>query len=302
MDGIRVGSVIGGDIRIDARVGEGGYGVVFRGMQLRVDRRVAIKVAKLDGAQDPSEAWDLFEREAIVLGKLRHPQIIEVFTTGVHDGIPYLVMEWLDGESLDKKLKREGPFSEARALKIIEEIAKALGKAHQRSLIHRDLKPENIFEMPDSTIKLIDFGIGRQVDLSDEEGSPCDLSERSRGRQLTAYGTVRGTPHYMSPEQAAGRELDQRTDIYSCGVVLYQLLTGRTPLDEQRFAIDSFGNSRVKPIKRWPLPGTRGTASVRAGDARVSGLNQLRLRALGSHDIVALCFLHPGEYTAHEGG
>src|SRR5690348_9585927 len=121
--GIKVGDVLGGDVRVDAKVGDGGFAVVYRGTQLRIDRRVAIKVLKLDTLPDPQEAWALFEREAVVLGKLKHPQIVEIHTMGVHEDVPYLVMEWLSGESLDKKLGRDGLFSERRALEIVEQVA-----------------------------------------------------------------------------------------------------------------------------------------------------------------------------------
>jgi eukaryotic-like serine/threonine-protein kinase len=222
---ISVGDVIGGDIRLDAEVGSGGFATVYRGVQLRLERRVAVKVLELDGGIGVPEAWALFEREAILLGRLKHPQIVDIYTMGVHDGVPYIVMEWLSGESLDRKLEREGPFTEERALKIVEAVARPLAKAHELNLVHRDIKPENIFEMPDGTIKLIDFGLGR----------PFGMSERGELRALagrTMAGQARGTPHYMSPEQAAGAEVDHRTDIYALGVVLYELLSGRTPFGD----------------------------------------------------------------------
>ncbi|HZS41764.1 MAG TPA: serine/threonine-protein kinase [Polyangia bacterium] len=222
---ISVGDVLGGDVRVDAKIGEGGFGAVYRAHQLSVDRTVAVKALLVDNVPDPEDALDLFRAEANAIARLQHPQIPAVHMMGMHDGTPYIVMEWLEGRTLTDRLKQEGPLSDAAALKIVEQLAKPLALAHAQGILHRDLKPANIFELPDGTIKLIDFGLAKAFGPAAERGK----------RKPTDSGVLKGTFWFMSPEQARGAKLDARADVYSLGAVFYTLLTGRLPFDE-RFA------------------------------------------------------------------
>ncbi len=230
--GIGAGDVLGGEFRIDRKVGEGGMGTVYRGWQLSLDRPVAVKVLKLNEASDPDDALDFFTREGIVLGSVgKHPAITDVYYKGIHDGLPYLVMEWADGEPLDAVVERDGVFGEPRALRIVVSICEALAAAHAKDLVHRDLKTDNVMLLPDESIKLLDFGIARLFTAS--TGDPR--------RKRTDTGTIKGTIRCMPPEQAGGREVDHRADLFSLGVILYELLTGHRPYDELR-TVDSEGN------------------------------------------------------------
>jgi serine/threonine-protein kinase len=223
--GISVGDVLQNDIRLDEKIGEGAFGLVFRGLQLSLDRPVAVKVLKLDEVDDPEDAWAMFQREQKVLARIAATGtgIVQIYLSGRHDGAPFFVMEWLEGRPLNVALQQDGVFSEARVLRVAEQIAAALDDAHKLGIVHRDLKPGNLFELNDGRIKIIDFGLGRLY-------AP---SERDPLRRRTATGLIKGTPQFMAPEQAAGRDLDGRTDIYALGVVLYALLTGRRPYDDR---------------------------------------------------------------------
>lgn len=223
---VGVGDVLQGDIRLDEQIGEGAFGLVFRGVQLSLDRPVAVKVLKLDQVDDAGDAWTMFEREQKVLARIATTGggIAQIYLSGQHDGVPFFVMEWLEGRTLHDALHQDGVFSEARALRVAEQLGAALDDAHRLGVIHRDLKPGNLFELTDGRIKIIDFGLGRLY-------AP---SERGPLRRRTETGTLKGTPSYMAPEQARGQHsLDGRTDLYTVGVVLYQLLTGRRPYDDR---------------------------------------------------------------------
>jgi serine/threonine-protein kinase len=222
---IGVGDVLQGDIRLDEQIGEGSFGRVFRGLQLSLDRPVAVKVLKLDAVDDPDDAWTMFEREQKVLARIASTGggIAQIYLSGRHEGVPFFVMEWLEGRPLSVALQQDGVFSEARVLRVAEQIGAVLDDAHKLGIIHRDLKPGNLFELKDGRIKIIDFGLGRLY-------AP---SERDPLRRRTATGMIKGTIQFMAPEQAAGRELDGRTDIFAVGVVLYALLTNRRPYDDR---------------------------------------------------------------------
>jgi len=208
-----------GRYRVIRCVGTGGMGAVFEGFHELLSRRVAIKVLHARAAER-TDARERFLREAQSVARIRHPHVVDVFDVGVLHDKPYLVMEYLEGESLETALERVGRMDDRTATAILLPIAAALAAVHRHGLVHRDVKPENIFLATDSrghvVPKLVDFGIAK------------DLSVPVSG----SNHTVVGTPHFMSPEQARGSlTLDARTDEYSFGVLAYQMLTGRMPFD-----------------------------------------------------------------------
>jgi len=198
---------------IEKQLGRGGMARVYLARHTGLDRLVAIKVLSkdLDGDQSFSER---FMREARIVANLTHQNIITVHDVGVHNEFHYIAMEYLPGDTLDDKLKKN--LDTQQILNIIKQIAAALDFAHKKGIIHRDVKPDNILFREDGTAVLTDFGIAR--------------SAKSETK-MTATGTVIGTPHYMSPEQAQGQEIGPWSDIYSLGIVLYELLSGKVPFD-----------------------------------------------------------------------
>jgi serine/threonine protein kinase len=216
-----LGTVYGGQYRIEERMGAGGMGAVYRGTQLSVGRPVAIKVIAPEIERNDQHV-SRFRREAEALAKLRHPNTVHLLDFGVTDeGRLYMVMELLSGRDLEAQLKETGPLELAAALRIVRQIARSLSEAHALGVIHRDLKPSNVFlchvDGGDSFVKVMDFGVA---------GFLRDEDDRS---VLTMKGTVLGTAAYMSPEQAQGFPVDARADLYSLGVVLFELLAGRPP-------------------------------------------------------------------------
>ncbi len=220
-----VGRVLEGRYRVDQLLERGGMGWVFRATHLAMEQTVAVKVLRRDLVKD--EAFvERFRAEARACSRLRHHHTIKVHDFGIsEDGYPFLVMEFLEGRSLDTALRREGPLPAARVIRIAQQICKSLQEAHSLGMVHRDLKPANVFlcRMPGESdyVKLLDFGIAKVV----EERRP-----RADSRP-TASGKVVGTPQYMSPEQVQGAELDGRSDLYALGIVMYELLAGYPPFD-----------------------------------------------------------------------
>jgi eukaryotic-like serine/threonine-protein kinase len=213
------GRILEARYRIDRKLGSGGVGMVYLAEHLRLSRPVAVKVLQPQYASSP-KLKARFEREAHALATMAHPNIVTVSDYGVADGMPFLVMELLQGEPLGERLKK-GPFEPGVALDIARQILLALSFAHGHGWVHRDLKPGNVFlqELAGGTIhvKILDFGLAKLV----------ATETRDAGPQLTLTGMVFGTPAYMSPEQAVGGETDARTDLYSVGVVLFEMLAGR---------------------------------------------------------------------------
>ncbi|HRI55937.1 MAG TPA: serine/threonine-protein kinase, partial [Anaerolineae bacterium] len=212
-----LGQRLGGKYELQAELGRGGMGIVYRAHDTMLHRTVAVKVLTPQLAADPTFV-ERFRHEAIAAANLRHPHIATVYDVGQDlvqgDTVHYLVMEFIEGQTLDRVLQRQGqPFSLQQTDQIISQVAQALHYAHQRGMIHRDVKPANIMLGQDGHVTLMDFGLVRAGDLS----------------QLTQTGTALGTPAYMAPEQIMGAEVDQRADIYALGVVIYELLTGDVP-------------------------------------------------------------------------
>ncbi|MCX7703829.1 MAG: protein kinase, partial [Planctomycetota bacterium] len=203
-----------GDFKVIKKIAEGGMGQVYLARQISLDRDVALKILPERLAKDESFKAR-FEREAREAARLNHPSIISVYAYGIKDGIPYFAMEFIEGEDLAGLLKKRGKFPVREALRITKEVAKALEAAHKKGVVHRDIKPSNIMLKEDGSVKVTDFGLAKAV------GGGSVM--------VTQANVVLGTPHYMSPEQGKGEKVDTRSDIYSLGVVLYELLSGTVP-------------------------------------------------------------------------
>ncbi len=211
-----------GHYRIVEKIGEGGMGVVYRAHDERLDRDVAIKVLPEAVAGD-RDRLSRFEREARAVAQLDHPNILAIHDFGSEDGTVYAVMELLDGKSL-REVIAKGGLGPGKVVEYARAIADGLAVAHAKGIIHRDLKPENVFLTRDGRIKILDFGLARIVVPVDNEAETVTISPKG-----TAVGTVLGTVGYMSPEQAEGRPADGRSDLFSLGAMLYEMLTGRRP-------------------------------------------------------------------------
>src|SRR6201996_4353438 len=207
-----LGTTLNGRYRLEARIGAGGMSTVYRAMDVTLEREVAIKLMNREVASD-SDQLERFRREARAVAQLSHPHIVGVIDAGEDDSRPYIVFEYVEGETLKDRIRRLGrlPITESVAYAI--EIARALGAAHDRHIVHRDVKPQNVLIDQEGSAKVPDFGIARTLE---EEG-------------LTADGRVLGTTDYVSPEQALGQQVTGQSDLYSLGVVLYEMLTGEVP-------------------------------------------------------------------------
>ena len=215
-----------GPYEILAPVGEGGMGEVFRARDRRLGRDVAVKTlgARLRG----DAAIARFEREARAVAALSHPNVLAIHDVGAHEGVPYAVMELLEGRSL-RDLLRSGPLSISRSVEIALQVARGLAAAHAKGIVHRDLKPGNVFVTTDGQVKVLDFGLAKQAPAV-APGSG-DASEQPTEHVRTSPGTVLGTVGYMAPEQIVGHEVDARADLFAFGVLLYEMLAGRKPFE-----------------------------------------------------------------------
>jgi eukaryotic-like serine/threonine-protein kinase len=215
-----------GPYEIVSPIGAGGMGEVFRARDTRLERTVAIKILPAQFSADPVRK-QRFEREAKTISSLNHPNICTLHDIGSQDGVDYLVMECVEGETLAKRLEK-GPLPLDQVLKFGAQIAEALDKAHRSGIVHRDLKPGNIM-LTLTGAKLLDFGLAKPAvplaSLATLTGTAAKQSP------ATQEGTIVGTFQYMSPEQVEGKELDGRSDIFSLGAVLYEMLTGQRAFD-----------------------------------------------------------------------
>jgi serine/threonine protein kinase len=216
-----LGTLLGGRYRLDAQIGRGGMSTVYRAFDIVLERPVAIKLMHREIASD-SDQLERFRREARSVAQLSHPHIVTVIDAGEepspdgqHPGVgtPYIVLEYVEGETLKELIRREGPLEVSQAIAYAIEIARALGAAHERLIVHRDVKPQNVLIGVEGGAKITDFGIARTLT---EEG-------------LTIAGRVLGTTDYVSPEQALGQAVTGQSDLYSLGIVLYEMLTGDVP-------------------------------------------------------------------------
>jgi serine/threonine-protein kinase len=217
-----MGRVIDGRYRVQARLGTGGMGVVYKVEHLHLGKTAAMKVLTPDTAAKP-EMLRRFRLEAQAVSKLNHPNIVQTFDFGQADGALYLVMEYIKGDDLSSLLRREGPWTFARAARFFAQVCSGLTEAHEAGIVHRDLKPENLMVVRRREgvehAKVLDFGLAK-------------LRERGANeRAISSGGQVIGTPYYMAPEQVRGEDLDARADIYSLGATLYRVLTGEPPFD-----------------------------------------------------------------------
>ena len=265
-----------GQYEIVAPLGAGGMGEVYRARHKTLDREVAIKVLPAHLAADPS-ALARFEREAKAVAALSHPNILAIHDFGQHRDIAYAVMELLQGETLRDRLAG-GALPLRKVLQIGADIADGLAAAHDKGIVHRDLKPENIFVTADGRVKILDFGLARQI----EPGALVD-GETSDGRTVlgkTEPGMVMGTVGYMSPEQVGGRPADHRSDIFSLGCVLYEMAAGQRAFRREHGGGDDDGDpagrsagaaaglDRAAPLRSRPRSGTASRSAPRSASSR----------------------------------
>jgi eukaryotic-like serine/threonine-protein kinase len=258
--------LLGGQFKVLEKVGTGGMGSVYKAEQPAMNRMVAIKILhpKLAGRKDLTSR---FRREARAMSQLTHPNTVKVFMYGEleDDGSLYIVMEMLEGRNLNQTVRKEGPMAPDRAIPILIQVCGALQEAHELGIVHRDLKPENIFLSKQGGMndfpKVLDFGLAKVTERQMQPGSVI----------LTQEGMVFGTPEFMSPEQAQGKTLDARSDLYSLAVILYEVLTGKLPFSA-RTPMEYIQKHVTDPI--IPL-------SERVTDRRFpSGLDEVLAKAL----------------------
>ena len=207
-----IGTVLSGRYRLEAKLGSGGMSTVYLARDTTLDRQVAVKVMHREMSEQ-ADQLERFRQEARAVAKLSHPNVVSVIDAGEDGGYPYIVFEYVEGETLKQRINRVGALDPQEALAYAIEVARGLTVAHGRRMVHRDIKPQNVLIDSEGRAKLTDFGISRQLE---QDG-------------MTATGRVLGTTDYVAPEQAMGRTVDQRSDVYSLGVVLYEMLIGQVP-------------------------------------------------------------------------
>jgi eukaryotic-like serine/threonine-protein kinase len=226
-----IGSQIAGRFQLEEGIGTGGMSTVYRAFDPTLERQVAIKVMHQDISKDPDQL-ERFRREARAVARLNHPHVVTVIDAGEDEGSPYIVFEYVEGETLKDRIRRMGRLSVPEAVAYAIEIGRALDCAHSHRLVHRDVKPQNVLIDYEGRAKVTDFGIARSLELDG----------------LTAAGRVLGTTDYVSPEQALGHQVTEQSDIYSLGICLFEMLTGEVP-----FRADTQVAVAMKHV-RDPLP------------------------------------------------
>lgn len=229
-----INQVVSGRYRVIKPLGEGGMGQVYLALHEAIEKKIALKVLRPEYSAK-EDIVTRFQQEAISASRIKHPNVLDVFDFGTLDnGCAYLAMEFLSGNDIADELTHRGYLETSRAIRILLQVCKALAAAHKAGVVHRDMKPDNIFlvktEDGDEIVKIVDFGIAQLRSTNEEEAK----TEKTR-RRLTKTGMIFGTPEYMAPEQAAGKKADQRVDVYACGIILFEMLTGAVP-----FTGDSF--------------------------------------------------------------
>jgi len=211
-----IGTSLNDRYRLDEKIGTGGMSTVYRAFDPTLERWVAIKLMHRDISEDPDQL-ERFRREARAVARLQHPHVVTVIDFGEDDGTPYIVLECISGETLKERIRRMGRLPVAEAVAYAIEIGRALSAAHAERLVHRDVKPQNVLINTEGRAKVTDFGIARSLEA----------------HSLTATGRVLGTTDYVSPEQALGHEVTEQSDLYSLGVVLFEMLTGEVPFNAE---------------------------------------------------------------------
>jgi eukaryotic-like serine/threonine-protein kinase len=265
--GTVIGTLLNGRFRLEEQIGSGGMSTVYRAYDTTLERWVAIKLMHRDISSDPDQL-ERFRREARAVARLNHPHVVTVIDFGEDDGAPYIVLELLDGETLKQRIRRLGRLPVGEAVAYAIEIGRALSAAHAERLVHRDVKPQNVLIDAEGRAKVTDFGIARSLEA----------------HGLTATGRVLGTTDYVSPEQALGREVTEQSDVYSLGVVLYEMLTGEPP-----FKAESQVAVAMKHVQE-PLPDVQrarpeASAALAAAVDRATA-KELRNRYASADDMV----------------
>ena len=248
---LELGQVVVGKYRLLDVLGEGGMGIVYLSENELIEKKVALKVLRKEYSGKP-ELVQRFKQEAISASRIKHPNVLDVFDFGqLENGCFFLAMEYLQGHDLADELEKVGVLEPVFAVRLALQMCRALGAAHSRGVVHRDMKPENVFlhrtEDGDDVVKIVDFGIAQ---LRAREDKPPEESPR---RRLTRTGVIFGTPEYMSPEQAAGRQADLRVDIYAMGVILYEMFSGAVPFTGDTFmaVLTAHLTQTVPPLRMW---------------------------------------------------
>jgi eukaryotic-like serine/threonine-protein kinase len=277
-----------------AAIGAGGMGEVYRARDTRLKREVALKILPESFASDP-ERLARFQREAEVLASLNHPNIAAIYGLEKSDGTTALVMELVEGEDLSQRIAR-GPIPVDEALPIARQIAEALEAAHEQRIIHRDLKPANIKVRPDGTVKVLDFGLAKLTESLSSPTNPSamSISPTITSPAMTGIGVVLGTAAYMSPEQARGKAVDKRADIWAFGVVVYEMLTGKRAFDGEDVTDTLAAVVRSEP--KWDaLPDTVSPSARvflrrclhKDSKQRIGDIRDVRLALEGAFDTTA---------------
>ncbi|REJ79310.1 MAG: hypothetical protein DWQ47_00790 [Acidobacteria bacterium] len=237
--------------KILSKIGRGGMGEVYLAQDTKLNRKVAIKFLSDEFSRD-SDKLNRFIQEAQAASALNHPNIVTIHEIGEWDDSRYIALEYIEGETLSMFLKKKLSFE--KALDIATQIASALDAAHSAGIVHRDIKPDNVMIRPDGVVKILDFGIAKLTEKPEPE---VDSEEKTAVQVNTSPGMIIGTANYMSPEQAKGKEIDSRTDIFSFGVVLYEMIAGHLPFsgDTPLETIGSILNKEPKPIENTDVPG-----------------------------------------------
>ncbi|MFS8065886.1 MAG: serine/threonine-protein kinase [Byssovorax sp.] len=288
-----IGLVVADRYRIIEAIGRGGMGVVYRVEHVQIGKLLAMKLLRGELTRNP-EVVRRFKREALTVSRLQCPNTVQVFDFGVEGGLTYLVMELVHGENLARVLQAQGPMPASRLGKIVIQMCSSLAEAHRKGIVHRDIKPDNVMllsaEGGAEVVKVLDFGLAK---LREAEG----LNE------ITSSGTLLGTPYYMAPEQVRGEEVDQRSDVYAIGALMYRCLTGHHPFSGAPMTVLSkhLNEIPIPPSERAPhlgIPLAMSRLVMRAlskdpGDRfqRVEDLQSLlvdTIRAAGSSSVVGL--------------
>ncbi|MEZ4362237.1 MAG: serine/threonine-protein kinase [Kofleriaceae bacterium] len=251
-----VGTLLGA-YRVEGLLGSGSMGEVYRGVDVGLNRRVAIKILS-DKHRDSAELRARFVREGRAVAAVSHPNVVQVFATGTFDERPYIAMEFLDGTDLGSLVEREGPLDDLAAVRAVFDAASGLEAASRAGLIHRDVKPSNLVRLTDGTVKVTDFGLAKPVDPGAEPA-------------LTAMGVVVGTPDYIAPEQARGEAIDERVDIYALGGSLYFLLTKVPPFRTGKPGEDKYLKVVARHLRQPPPSAVERNGAI---DRELSALAQ----------------------------